>query len=447
MRTLVLPQWRLNEPFRVLLATIALGGLGVLAGWVIAGENWHLVILMSLAMLTPILIRWPVALGFGAYAFLLPFDSVSVISDTGGATLTKLLGVVAVGTLLMTGVTQRRLVPPPFVALFPFLLVLWALMSFAWALNLSASRAVIQTIFSLFIMYIVAASYRVSEKELEIVCVLTVFGGALAAFVGVVLGFGADAGPAVRGTLAIADQNANPNGVAQSLLLPLSAAVGMFLKSRRRWAIVMTLTGIAAIAYGIFLTMSRGSLVALIAMICFLIYRTRARSRMLLVTVVLIALIPLMPDLFFERIVNVWTGDDSTGAGRTDIWAVGVQGLNSFGILGAGIANFPVVYDKYAYTPPLLPARGAHNAYLMTWIELGIVGLAFLLLAIVGHLWTTYRKGSTFEVTVVAASIEAACFGFLVIALFGDPLWSKAFWMPWILIVWAARSRTDPQNQ
>jgi O-antigen ligase len=428
----------LDGVLRVVLGAAATLVLTVFTGWATAEENWRLLVLLCLSTLTPVFIRWPV-LGFGAYAFLLPFDTVSVISDTGGATVTKLVGMVAVATLLLVGITKRRLVTPPTVALFPCLLVLWAFLSIAWAVDISLTRALIQTIFSLLIMYLVAVSYPVSQEELTLVCVLTVLGGVVASSVGIIFGFEADAGHAVRGTLAISDQRANPNGVAQSLLLPLSVAIGMFLRSRRTWVLVGTLMGVAAIAYGMFMTMSRGSLVAVAAMVSLLLYRTRARSRMLLVVGILMAVIALMPELFFERITNVWTGDDSTGSGRTDIWAIGTQALESFGIIGAGLGNFPAVYDRYAYTPPLLPARGAHNIYLMTWVELGVIGLTLLSLAIVGHVRMGHRKAHDTTDATMATAVEATCFGFLIIALFGDPLWTKAFWMPWILTVWAAR--------
>jgi O-antigen ligase len=150
-----------------------------------------------------------------------------------------------------------------------------------------------------------------------------------------------------------------------------------------------------------------------------------------------------MPDLLFDRIGLVVTGEETTGAGRTEIWRVGLHALERFGWFGAGLSNFPVAYDRYAYTAPGDPSRGAHSIFLGTWVELGVVGLVFLLAVLFSHLRSGRgMKGSVSEMAFPAA-IEAACFGFLVIAVFSDALWSKAIWMPWILTVWASRVRVD----
>jgi O-antigen ligase len=446
MRALRLPQWSFDGALPIGLGIVAALGIGPLIVWTITEESWRLLTLVLLAALSPIALRWPVTVAFGAYAFVLPFDSVAVVADTGGATITRLTGIVAAGVLLAAGVVQHRLIRPPLAALWVGLLFLWALVTFAWAVNLQLAQARLTTAVSLAAMYLAAVSFRVSEKELRTVCVLTMLGGVLASTAGVVLGFEADTPHAVRGTLAVAGREANPNGVAQSLLLPLAMAAGMFLASRRMWGKVIGVAGIAAIGAGIFLTMSRASLVAVGMMMCVLLYRFRVRWQVLAIVGVFAALLPLMPDLFFDRVGSLFTGEDATGAGRTEIWKVSVSALERFGWFGAGLANHPAAYDMYASTPPRGLSRGAHNAFLGTWVELGVVGLALLLAVFIAHLRTGKRgNGSMVEVAFPAA-IEAACFGFLVVAFFGDVLWRKAVWVPWILAVWASRTRAEDQK-
>src|SRR5262245_60802992 len=95
-----------------------------------------------------------------------------------------------------------------------------------------------------------------------------------------------------------------------------------------------------------------------------------------------------MPGAFFTRIENVFSGKDSKGSGRTEIWAVGVAALERFGFVGAGFSNFTAVYDRYVVRAgPTGYAYGSHNTYLGTWVELGVIGLAFMLGAVISYLW------------------------------------------------------------
>jgi O-antigen ligase len=447
MRALRLPQWSFDGALPVGIAIVAAVGVGPVVVWAIAEESWRLLVLVSLAAVSPILVRWPITVAFGAYALMVPFDSVALVAETGGATITRLVGIVAAAVLLATGLIERRLVRPPLAALWVVLFFLWAVASLAWAVNLPLAQARLPTAVSMVAMYLVAVSFGASEREVTAVCVLTMLGGAVAATAGIVLGFEADTERAVRGTLAIAGREANPNGVAQSLLLPLSMAIGMLLASRRIWGRAVAVAGVCVIAAGIFLTMSRASLAAVALMIGVLLYRFRMRWQVLAVIGVLTALLPLMPDLFFQRVSDVFTGAETTGAGRTGIWEVGVRALERFGWFGAGLSNFPAVYDMYASTPPRGLSRGAHNTYLGTWVESGVVGLVFLLAAVVSHLRIVKRPNEGMSQAVLPAVCEAACFGFLVVAFFGDPLWTKAFWLPWILTVWASRARGESTNR
>jgi O-antigen ligase len=436
-----LPEWRIEGMMPLVVAIAALG-VGPLVGWAVAEEQWSLVVLVALAGLSPIILRWPVVVAFGAYAFLVPFDSVAGIGF-GGATLTRLLAAVAIGVLVATGVTQRRFAQPTLAAVCLGVFFLWAILSIAWAVSLDLARERLPTALSLFALYLVTTSYRVSDRELRGVCALVVIGGALAAGAGVLLGLAANPANAARGTLAVAGQEANPNVIAQSLLVPIGLAVGFLLKSRRAFAIVVSILGVATISAGILTTASRGSLLALAIMTGLLLYRFRIGWHMLLMVGILAALISLMPDLFFERIGLVVSGEDMTGSGRTGIWNVGLHALERFGVFGAGLSNFTAVYDMYTPTPPGMMARGAHNTFLMIWVEFGIIGLVLFLAVVVAHLALGRRQTAFAPGGTLAVSIEACCLGILVISCFGDVLWTKAFWMPWILTIWAYRLRTD----
>jgi O-antigen ligase len=439
MKTLGLPLWRLDSALPVWMVVAAGLGIGPLIAWTIAEEEWRWLAALLLATAIPIALRWPI-MALGAYAFVLPFDSVAIVADTGGSTVTRFVGIVAAGVLLAAGVMERRLVRPPLAALWVVLLFLWIIVTFGWALQLELARAWLSTAVSLVAMYLVAVSFRASKKELIIVGVFTMLGGALAATAGVILGFEANVVAKGRGTLAVGEILANPNGVAQNLLLPLAMAWAVFLASRCLRERTFAVLCVSAITVAILLTMARGSLAAVAIMMCVFLYRLRVRWQVLAIVGILIALLPFMPELLFERVGRLFTGEDTTGSGRTDIWQVGIQALQEFGWFGAGLSNFPAVYNMYAYTDS---SRGAHNTFLQMWVELGAIGILLLVAVFWSHLRINRPTKSSLSEMSFPIAIEAACLGFMILALVGDVLWRKATWMPWILAVWASRIRAD----
>src|SRR5262249_33462421 len=148
-------------------------------------------------------------------------------------------------------------------------------------------------------------------------------------------------------------------------------------------------------------------------------YRLRVRWQIILVIAAVAILVPFMPNLFFDRIDQVLTGEDVTGSGRTDIWQTGLLALSRFGVLGAGLANFPLVFHSLAYQ-----WRGPHNEYLGAWVELGFVGLLLFVATIVGHARgarpITTETGSF--TTAFRTASEAACLALVLVAFLSDVL-------------------------
>jgi O-antigen ligase len=289
---------------------------------------------------------------------------------------------------------------------------------------------------SLFFLYLIAVCFRPSRKELYWVCVLTVLGGVMAAGIGYLFGLDVDAaGGRARGRLVIGDQDSNPNTLARVLLLPLALAIAGFVGSRAAVQKAIAVGCVGLLGVGMYISMSRTGLVSMMAVISVLLYRMRARRQIVVAMVVLLALSAAMPDRFYRRIGAVFTGEDSTGSGRTAIWEIGFEALDRFGVFGAGLANFPEVYNL-----DIISGRkgmNAHNAYLGLWVELGIIGLVLLLGGVCAHLlaaqWARRAGGGG----IVLAAIEAACVGNLVAAFFADRFWTKTFWLAWVLLTWA----------
>jgi O-antigen ligase len=412
--------------------------VGPLVGLALAAESWYVVVLLGLVVLIPVVVRWPVISTFGVYAFLVPFDAVTVIPGAGGATLTRLFGILSAGVLLASLLIRRwRLVRPPAAALWWGLVVLLATLSAAWALDPGLVRKGLSTALSIFLLYLVAVSFRPTRKELLGVCVLAVLGGAIAA------GFGFNqeqySTQVHRGTLRFSDERkANPNALAAALVLPFALALGGSVRLRGVVSKAAAIMAVGVIGAGIYLTESRKALLAAVVMMLVFLYRLRQRSQALIVVMVLLGLIAAVPQAFSDRIEAVFSGEDATGSGRTEIWSVGIGALERFGILGAGLGNFPAVYGREVLSGRV--SMGAHNTYLSIWVELGIVGLVLMFAAVTSHLSGVHRSMATAGNDVVLCAVEAASLGILIIAFFADSLWEKYVWLIWILSTWATRT-------
>jgi O-antigen ligase len=72
-------------------------------------------------------------------------------------------------------------------------------------------------------------------------------------------------------------------------------------------------------------------------------------------------------------------GKDPTLTGRTDIWPVLLQiGFKSHPMLGSGLGTFFIQIDNSGYSRTLPWLMGhAHNTYLQSYLELGILGFVF----------------------------------------------------------------------
>jgi len=217
--------------------------------------------------LFPFLPKWPVESSFGVYALLLPFDSIAALGEgMEGPTITRLFGIAAAAVLLLAASMDRRIVRPPQAAVWWGLFTLWGAISALWALDSAMVLERLPTSIGLFLVYLAAVSVRLTERELSNVCYLVIIGGAFAAAYSIYaysqgIVFAETTG---RASLIVGDRETDPNQFATTLLLPLTLAIGGAMNARSRLRRVMFIGALIVIATSLYLTMSRGTLVALI---------------------------------------------------------------------------------------------------------------------------------------------------------------------------------------
>src|ERR1700757_2768761 len=120
------------------------------------------------------------------------------------------------------------------------------------------------TAMGLWLLFMAVVFVRMNAKELSWIVLLTILGGLGASTYSGYM-FVRTGGAIGRASLAEGSTLSDPNFFATALLLPLSLSFGGVL-SRRTWprrTLFLACTGV--IAFGVFLTMSRGALAAVAA--------------------------------------------------------------------------------------------------------------------------------------------------------------------------------------
>ncbi len=169
----------------------------------------------------------------------------------------------------------------------------------------------------------------------------------------------------------------DPNDLSQVMV---SLVPCIFLWKKKFLALNLLLLGIpiAVLLVGIYLTHSRGAMVAMAAVVLF-----SARRKVGLLPASLLAAL-----LVAAMFALGWSGGRDismdSGADRLDLWYDGIESLKAHPIFGMGLGNF---VDKYGIT--------AHNSVVICAAELGVVGLFFWILLIVSSMRAAMRFSAT----------------------------------------------------
>jgi O-antigen ligase len=414
---------------------LVLSGAVLVAGIVL--ENYYLLAALPVLLLV---CKYPVEMSLGIFAFLIPFGSVLAIGDSG-YTVNWVLGAAAGAILFAFGLVNNRLQAPPRITLWWALFILWGGVTLLWAFDPAKGLVRFASAGCLVLLYLVVVGIGIDEREFRTVILFAMAGGVFAA--GYTLReFNQGYSFFSRASLIINGQEANPNDLADTLLLPFSLALGWCLSARNMLNRALSLAAGGLIAYCLFLTMSRGSLVALTVLLLVYVVRLRVNIRIVIPIVIISALIVFLPSLFFVRMQDSVA---SRGQGRWDIFIVTAHIIRQYGVLGAGLESFRAAYTKFAGFAPIFRGfnRDAHNIYLQVWAELGIVGLMLFFAAIwyqLKGLHLAYRERSGSPDYLLIA-IEAACCAELVHGFAANILWSKEFWFAWMLAALAVQLR------
>ena len=241
------------------------------------------------------------------------------------------------------------------------------------------------------------------------------------------------------GPFGVDFHNANRAGVFYAMFLPIFIAIALFFRRQKFWRLA-AIGGSAILALAIMATYSRQAyLIALFGLALLLLRRSLPMA--ILAGVLMVASVNLLPDSVTQRVQETQQSSDSGGgdldlstASRFDIWAGAIQmwrehpggiGLNRF---KSHIGDYATYYSGF----------DAHNFYVLTLAECGVLGLAALLW-LLWRLWALARSlGRTMAADDPEARALALGFPVVIISMalgnvFGSPFFEGSvmadFWI------------------
>lgn len=412
--------------------------LGILAGW-----NGMLAIGLALSIAFLVVALTDLAVGVGLYIFL----GFAVSAQFSGLTLNAIQLAPALPLALswLAQVTRDGHTRPTFfsahpgVSLLLVLLIGWATMSIAWAeyQGLAATAAMRWTLAAALIP-IVFTAIR-TKRDLRVVMIAIVAGATLAAMYGLVQGPQPVPGLQNRITGTLGD----PNQLASAMVVGITLAGGLIATARFAPGKALGAFVILVCLFALFLTASRGGLIAIGVVLLLSVLLARGR-RLALTFVAFVAVIGAIgwitaaaPEETRDRILN-----PGGGSGRTDIWAVGGRMVEANPVQGVGGGNFPVATVHYLLQPGAIAddqfivdtPQVAHNMYLEVLAELGIPGALMFLAVIVFSLscylkaMNAFRLSGDRELSTLTLAVTLALFGVLTADVFLSEEYSRTLW-------------------
>ncbi len=406
----------------LLLATVAVSAVAT------AVDGLSTLILLALAaMAVAVAIRWPIVL-FYVYCAAIPFNFALPPGPAG--TIARIAGLAFfIGYLVRRPDSLR----PGILPIVGWAFVAWTLASCLWAGDAETGFEVWLSLVQLFAITILVASI-VADDPGTVRPALWAY--SLAAAVTAAIGsISYLQSRTIYLDRAVAFSGQDP-ALFASLILPAVIFLMWELQSRgNRVPVRMAALGsLFVCVVGLALSGTRSGWIGIVAAAIAWVALGRERRQALSLAagasaIVLLAMVvPGMSDFLLGRVESsLATG----GAGRTDIWSVGLYMFASAPLTGVGLGNFPISYTPYVidqasagFTPlyVLSAGRAAHNVLLGTFVETGVVG-GMLLIAFCG---TALLEPSDARVANV---IRAILVGFIVQSLFLDILGQKQVWL------------------
>lgn len=373
-----------------------LAGLALAFGMV-AGVDPRLAVAGSIAVVLLLLAVTNLTAGLCGF-ILLSFLELVPAATGPTVSLSKVAGAVLALSWLAGVATgqHRRMFPSehPYLTFLMIAFLAWNGISVLWAEESPRVFTSVSSFMLSFLLFPIVYSAARRKRDVRWLMLAFIAGATFTAVYGVLAqpsaATVATSAAAASGLNRLAGTFGDPNELAAVLVagVALSAAI---VFNRQCSPLLRTAVAIADLLMlsGVFLTLSRGGLISLTAMILVGVMITgRHRAKAMVAGAVVAGVVALL----FFAVASPEARDRITksdgGSGRTDIWKVGWRMVEAHPVRGVGASNFQntsihyllaspgaIQFDQYLVDVPSV----AHNAYLQVLAETGVPGLAMFL--------------------------------------------------------------------
>jgi putative inorganic carbon (hco3(-)) transporter len=235
---------------------------------------------------------------------------------------------------------------------------------------------------------------------------------------------------------------ANPNEVAYALVILVPIAV--YLATPRGWFVRLLMTAVSLLyAAAVYVTFSRGGLLALVAVIALIGWRKK-KGWILVLTLVMLG----AGSMFVSRF---WTRDqdfsqlngDVTVEQRLATTQAGIAMFMDHPLLGVGFGCSVVAWPLYA--PDNVYTRGAlvtHNTFIQALSETGMLGFVPFVVLIGFSIYRARGLALHSRVPDLGAAVEVSLWGLVLCGLSGG---YTLTWFPYLFMGLAAAARRIPE--
>lgn len=224
----------------------------------------------------------------------------------------------------------------------------------------------------------------------------------------------------------------DPNFYAAMVVIWMPACLVLLAGASTDKRRMLYLVAAAVSMAGFVLAASRGGMVALAAMIVFLMLRSRYRLRVLLLTAaLLVPMLLLMPASPLRRMLNPSHGDTQSSGNRLTLWEAAWKLYKDHPVVGVGTVGFKERLQEYQNPHARLEYMTVHNTYLECAAIWGTAGLAPLLLhgiLLFRALGKVGRRRPATPLVRLATALQAGLLAYAVAAMFLSTWWFMMYW-------------------
>ena len=321
-----------------------------------------------------------------AVLFTFPTEDMLKVSDSIGS-VSRCVGMLVTLFWILTILVTDRVRQLGTVHLIVAAFVLWNALSFSWTADFARTHARVETYFRMFVLFYILWDLYTTPIALRTALQSYVF-GTYVALASQFYNFanGVTGVEFSRGRYTADGISPNSIGLILALSIPIAwylAITSSESTTRGRLLRILNYAYIPTAYFSILLTASRGSLIASVPAVMFILGTLSVRLTLghslvlILVLLILCGLFQFVPP---ECLMRLSTAGDEIASGdlngRIDIWQAGLVSFVEHPFIGAGANAFPSVNAL---------GRAPHNTFMSILVDLGLIGLT-LFVAIVALL-------------------------------------------------------------